>query len=250
MLSLKRTMYSDEEMSVMDASLIPYHVAIIMDGNRRWSKQNNKSIERGHWRGGKTLDSIVRASIALGIKVLTVYAFSTENWGRSQTEIGSLMKIFKSYLIRKRSLLMKEGVRLATIGDCYKLPQDVQEHLHKTKEMTKEGSRLDLVLALNYGGRDEIRRSVLKVGQALLSGTLKQDEISEETIRSCLDTAQWPDPDLVIRTGGVMRKSNFLIWQTVYSEFIISDILWPDFSQSDLFQAVVEFQKRQRRFGL
>lgn len=242
--------FTQEELSFIDPKKVPQHVAIIMDGNRRWAKKWDKPVEVGHWQGAETLDQIVRAAIGLGIKVLTVYSFSTENWNRSSEEVDALMHLLKTYLKTQREIMVKEGVRLKTIGDLSKLPDDVRLVLSETKEATKGGNQIDLVLALNYGGRDDIRRATLRLLDEVEAGRIQREEITEKTISSLLDTAQWPDPDLLIRPSGDLRISNFLIWQISYSEIYYTDILWPDFSKSHLLDAVLDFQKRNRRFGL
>ncbi|WP_420421886.1 isoprenyl transferase [Simkania sp.] len=246
----EKPIFSQEELSLIDSKKIPQHVAIIMDGNRRWAKKWDKPVEVGHWQGAETLDQIVRAAIGLGIKVLTVYSFSTENWNRSSEEVDALMHLLKTYLNAQRETMVKEGVRLKSIGDLSKLPEDVQQVLRETKEATKGGSQIDLVLALNYGGRDDIRRATLRLLDEVEAGRIQRQEITEKTISNFLDTAQWPDPDLLIRPSGDLRISNFLIWQISYSEIYYTDVLWPDFSKSHLLSAVIEFQKRNRRFGL
>ena len=242
--------FTQEELSLIDPKKVPEHVAIIMDGNRRWAKKWDKSVEVGHWQGAETLDQIVRAAIGLGIKVLTVYSFSTENWNRSSEEVDALMHLLKTYLKTQREIMVMEGVRLKTIGDLSKLPEDVRLVLSETQEATKGGSQIDLVLALNYGGRDDIRRATLRLLDEVDAGRIKREEITEQTISCLLDTAQWPDPDLLIRPSGAFRISNFLIWQISYSEIYYTDVLWPEFSKSHLLEAVIDFQKRNRRFGL
>lgn len=241
--------YSDEDLVQIDRSRIPYHIAIIMDGNRRWAKERGMPPMVGHWKGAETLPGIVRAASDLGIKVLTVYAFSTENWGRSPEEIDALMQLFNHYLINQKDVMIDEGVRLESIGDISKLPQFVQDTLLETKNATAQGSRIDLVLALNYGGRDDIRRAVMAMMDDHQNGKLSAAEVSEDLISRYLDTAQWPDPDILIRTSGEKRQSNFLLWQLCYSEFYHTDVLWPDFDAQDLLLAVKEYQKRDRRLG-
>lgn len=241
--------YSEEDLVQIDRDRIPYHIAIIMDGNRRWAKEKNLPPMVGHWKGAETLPGIVRAAADLGVKVLTVYAFSTENWGRSPEEVDALMHLFNHYLLNQKDVMIDEGVRLESIGDISKLPLFVQETLLETKKATAQGSRIDLVLALNYGGRDDIRRAVMAMLEDHQKGNLSSAEISEELISRYLDTAKWPDPDILIRTSGEKRQSNFLLWQLCYSEFYHTDVLWPDFEAQDLLLAVKEYQKRERRLG-
>ena len=246
---VENSIYSEEDFALIDPKCIPQHVAIVMDGNRRWAKNKGKLIGSGHWQGAEQLDLIIRACAELGVKVLTVYSFSTENWKRSEKEVKLLMQLLKAYLSSKRETLVKEGVRLHTIGDLSRFPINLQKQLHETKQATQNCSRLDLVLALNYGGRDEVRRAFLKMSKAAQKGELNWENITEQTISSYLDTARWPDPELFIRPSGVQRVSNFLIWQISYSEIVVTDTLWPDFSHKDLLQAIIEYQGRQRRFG-
>jgi len=228
---------------------IPEHVAIVMDGNRRWAKRQGLPPMAGHWKGADVLTEIVRAASELNIQVLTVYAFSTENWKRTSMEIKTLMRLFKTYLARQRKSMVEEGVRLNVIGDLSRFPKDVLHVLEETIDATQDGKKLDLVLALNYGGRDELRRAVKKIVDDCLSHKLAKEEITEEVIASYLDTAQWKDPDLLIRTSGENRISNFLLWQISYTEVLITDVLWPDFSKQDLLRAVLEYQKREMRVG-
>lgn len=241
--------YSEEDFAQIDPKLVPYHLAIIMDGNRRWAKQQDYPLEVGHWQGSERLDCIVRAATELGIKVVTTYAFSTENWRRSQEEVAMLMQILEAYLINKRERLVKEGVRLHAIGDLSKLPANIIEALRETLEATEKCDKIDLVIAINYGGRDEICRSFKKIAERIQAGELDPEDISEQLVTEHLDTAKWPEPDLVIRTSGESRMSNFLTWQAAYSEIFVTNILWPEFSERNLFEAILEFQKRNRRFG-
>jgi len=245
----EKQLFSKRELSLIDLERIPEHVAIIMDGNRRWAKGHGHPIEVGHWRGTETLDQIVRAASSLGIKTLTVYAFSTENWQRSPFEVDALMHLFETYLHNKREAMVKEGVQLKTIGDLSALPKSVQKALVQTKKATQHGNQIVLILALNYGGRDDIRRACVKLVEAIEEGRLKKRDITERAISQSLDTARWPDPDIVIRSSGDVRISNFLVWQISYSEIYYTDVLWPDFSKHHLLQAVIEFQTRKRRFG-
>jgi len=246
---IETKLFTKEEFSQIDLELVPHHVAIIMDGNRRWAEKQNQPIEVGHFQGAETLDQIVQASIELGIRALTVYSFSTENWKRDSQEVDALMHLLETYLVNKRATLVKEGVRLKTIGEISKLPESVRTTLKEIKEATKQGDCLDLILALNYGGRDDIRRVCLNLIDAVNAGRVEKDAITEKTISDLLDTAEWPDPDILIRPSGVERISNFLIWQIAYSEIYFTDVLWPDFSARHLLDAVIEFQKRNRRFG-
>ncbi len=241
--------YSIEDLSLLDPTSIPRHVAIIMDGNRRWAKREEIPLYLGHFEGADTLTKIVRAASSLGIKVLTVFAFSTENWARPPEEIASLMDLFHLYLVRQKESMIKEGVRLGAIGNIEGLPLHVKEVLQETIEATKEGSSIQLVLALNYGGRDEITRATISLVEDIEKGLIKKDEITEKTISSYLDTAHLPDPDFFIRTSGEQRVSNFLLWQICYAEVYVTDVLWPEFNEKQLLKAVLEYQRRERRRG-
>lgn len=247
---IETAIYSKEELSQIDSKGVPTHVAIVMDGNRRWAKKEKTSEKMGYWYGAEQLDLIVRAASELGIKTLTAYSFSTENWARPADEVEILMEVLETYLINKREVLIKERTRLHTIGDISRFPEKVKKALNDTKQATKNCDQIDLVLALNYGGRDEIRRAILKMHQAEKEGKLEWENLTEETISSYLDTADWSDPELFIRPSGEHRLSNFLIWQSSYSEIYITDVLWPDFSEKELLKAVIDYQNRSRRFGV
>jgi len=245
----KQTIYSPSDLAFLDAEKIPRHVAIIMDGNRRWAKRQGLPAIAGHWKGAETLFKIVRAASELGIKALTVYSFSTENWNRDKEEVDALMHLFRVYLIRERKAMAREGVRLRAIGDLQRLPAAVLRELELSKAYTEHCKKIDLVLAINYGGRDDIRRAFAAMMADIEKGKLSKEKVSEQLISKYLDTAEWPDPDLLIRTSGEHRQSNFLLWQLCYSEFYTTDALWPDFDEQALLQAMLETQKRQRRIG-
>lgn len=237
-----------QEQSVISRN-IPEHVAIIMDGNRRWAHQRGLTTGAGHWKGAENLTKIVEAASHLGIKTLTVYAFSTENWGRSESEVHSLLELFRVYLQRMRTKMVEQGVKICSIGDLSPFPKGVLEELEITKEATKNCDKIQLVLALNYGGRDDLKRAILKMIDDVEDGSLKKDEISEDVLGSYLDTALIGDPQLLIRTSGEKRVSNFLLWQISYAEVYLTDTLWPDFTEQHLAEAVLEYQKRGRRLG-
>jgi undecaprenyl diphosphate synthase len=220
-----------------------------MDGNRRWAKQKGLPAAAGHLHGAEALIRVVNAASKMGIRIVTAYAFSTENWRRSSTEISMLMRLFRRYLRGQMGAMTKEGVRLRVIGDRSGLPESLRETIDEVERATAGGEVIDLVIALNYGGRDEIRRAVRAVVKECLAGNLREEEVSEEVIGRHLDTASWRDPELVIRTGGERRISNFLLWQISYAEVYISDVLWPDFNEEELARAVVDFQRRERRVG-
>lgn len=241
--------YSEKRLLTLNSLHIPKHIAIIMDGNRRWASRRGLLPLAGHMRGADTLVQIVRAASELGVEVLTVYAFSTENWKRSPVEVEALMKLFKTFIAKQKDSMIKEGVRLDIIGDTFRLPADVKDSFDEVIEATKEGNKFNLVLALNYGGRDELKRAVSAIVEDCLSNKLSKDEINEELISSYLDTSKWQDPDLLIRTSGENRLSNFLLWQISYSEVFLTDVLWPDFSEQNLLEAILEYQKRELRIG-
>ncbi len=234
----------------LDTSRIPSHVAVIMDGNRRWAKRRGLPALVGHWKGAETLIKIVRAASRMGVKVLTTYSFSTENWKRSRREVEGLMRLFKTNLIRQRRAMIAEGVKLGAIGDLAGLPPDVRAVLTESIDATKHGNKIELVLALNYGGRDELKRAIGAIVDDCLAGKISKGQVSEEMIARYLDTAAWKDPNLLIRTSGESRLSNFLLWQISYSEMVIMDVLWPDFSETDLHDALLEYQRREHRLGV
>lgn len=228
---------------------VPRHIAVIMDGNRRWAKRHCVPTMVGHWKGAEALTNIVETASNMGVKVMTVFAFSTENWNRGSEEVDSLMHLFKMYLVGQRDRMVSEGVKLDAIGNLQKLPTDVKRVLDETKEMTSGGNKIELVLALNYGARDDIRRATISIVEDCAQGKLKKEEISEQVFARYLDTAKWGDPDLLIRTSGEKRLSNFLLWQISYAEVYITDVLWPDFDERELLNAMLEFQRRERRIG-
>jgi undecaprenyl diphosphate synthase len=228
---------------------VPHHVAIAMDGNRRWAARRFMPALAGHWRGAEAITKVVKAASNFGIKVLTLYAFSTENWNRSQTEVSELMDVIAYYLKKQLSFMLTEGIRLGFIGDLSKLPIDLQQLIHHTCELTKEGQQIEMILALNYGGRDEICRAFKGILDQCEKGLLKKEDISEDLISQHLDTARWKDPDLFIRTSGEQRLSNFLLWQFAYTEVYITKTLWPDFAEQHLLEALLAYQQRERRLG-
>ena len=240
--------YSREQLSLIHPSKVPDHVAVIMDGNRRWAKQRNLPLMMGHWEGAEVLIDTVRAAIELGIKTVTVYSFSTENWGRPENEIDALMNIFEVYLTGKRDLMVREGIKLDAIGDLSAVPPKVKLALEETKKITEKGEKINLVIALNYGGRDEICRAVRRI---IKENESKKVEVTEELIAKHLDTSAFSDPKLLIRTSGQHRLSNFLLWQLSYAHLHMSDVLWPDFSPQNLFEAVMNYIENtpKREYG-
>lgn len=240
---------TSEELSQNELSPCPAHVAIIMDGNRRWAKREGLPAIAGHWKGAETLTEIVLGAAEMGVKILTVYAFSKENWTRKEEEIEDLMALFHTYLLQEKDPMIANGVKLETIGNVAHLPESLQLVLKEVKQATARGTCIQLVLALNYGGRDDIRRATLSIVNDCMRGNLSINDLSEELFSSYLDTAQWKDPDLLIRTSGEQRLSNFLLWQISYTEVYISQVLWPDFKIDELKKAIDAYGKRERRFG-
>jgi undecaprenyl diphosphate synthase len=248
-LFLKESIYSKEELERIDLTSVPRHVAIIMDGNRRWAKKCGLPYMAGHWKGADTLKKIVRAASELGIKVLTVYSFSTENWNRLPQEVEVLMEVIEAKLKLQCESMIEDGVRLDTIGNISRFPDRVKRAIEETKAATAHCNKIELILALNYGGRDDIRRAVVTITEKCLKGELSIADLSEQLIARYLDTAKWGDPSLLIRTSGELRISNFLLWQISYAEVYVTDVLWPDFNERNLLEALLDYQNRQRRFG-
>lgn len=234
---------------LIDKENLPRHIAIIMDGNGRWAKARHLPRVEGHRNAVKTVHDVVEACGEIEIEVLTLYAFSTENWKRPSFEVRALMRLLREQLRKQTEELNENNVQLRTIGQTDRLPQTVERELANAIEFTKDNTGLTLNLALNYGSRQEIVQAVHKIAHAVKDGILDLDEIDEELFASYLYTAELPDPDLLIRTSGEMRVSNFLLWQLAYSELYITPVLWPDFTRRDLFIAIVDYQKRNRRFG-
>ena len=232
-----------------DIENMPKHIAIIMDGNRRWAKKQGKSASFGHKQGAKTLEKIVRYANKIGLKYITVYAFSTENWKRTEEEVKALMALLQSYLDDYSKRADSENIRVKILGDITALSQGMQKSIINCMERTKNNTGVTFNIALNYGGRDEIVKSVQNIVKEVQNGNIKIDDINEELISNNLYTKGQPDPDLLIRTSGEMRLSNFLPWQLVYSEFLFVDKNWPDFTEEDLDNAILEYQKRTRKFG-
>lgn len=228
---------------------IPEHVAIIMDGNGRWARSRGLPKLSGHRAGVRAAEEAMRAAGELGIKVLTLYTFSTENWKRPKHEIGALFKLLEDYLERETGKLNENNIRFSVIGDVDNLPESVQVKLKKTVESTKNNTGLIVNLALNYGSRGEILRAARYIANDVAQGRLSTDAIDEKLFSGYLYTKDLPDPDMLIRTSGEYRVSNFLLWQISYAELYITDKLWPDFKKRDLKKAVLEYQKRERRYG-
>ncbi len=236
-------------MSSPELAKIPRHLAVIMDGNGRWARRRGMPRIMGHRQGVKAVRQTVTACRELGIEVLTLYAFSKENWNRPKDEVTALMDLLYEYLERELNEMLKNGIRLEAIGEIDQLPQKVQEKLAAVMESTSSNKEMILNLALSYGGRAEIARAVQKIAQKCVAGEIRPEEIDENLVASHLDTAGLPDPDLIIRTSGEMRLSNFLLFQSAYSELYITSTLWPDFDRQELMKALKEFERRERRFG-
>ena len=225
------------------------HVAIIMDGNGRWAKSRGLPRAAGHERGVEALRRTVEAAGELGIRYLTVFSFSTENWRRPAAEVNALFGLLKAYVQRDLARLTQEGVRIRIIGLREGLPNDVAVLVEKAERETAANSKFFLTIAFNYGGREEIARAARGVAEAVASGRLKPDDVNEKTFAGFLDSGSMPDPDLLIRTSGEYRLSNFLLWQCAYSELVFMDVLWPDFDRACLEEALAKFHERERRFG-
>ncbi len=240
---------ADIDFSALQAELFPRHLAVIMDGNGRWAKARGLSRSEGHKAGIRGLQELVEASVKLNIPYLTVYAFSTENWSRPQIEVNTLMKLFAKEIEKQMPLLTKNQVKLNFIGDIESLPKAVQQSFEQGLEQTKDHKQITLSLAVNYGSRQEIVRAAQRLIQAYASKDLLLENLDEEAFANELFTKGLPDIDLLIRTSGEYRLSNFLLWQIAYAEFYITDVLWPDFSRYDLVRAILSYQKRERRFG-
>lgn len=233
----------------LDMNNMPKHIAIIMDGNGRWAKKRNLPKKAGHKAGADTLENILNVAEELGVMHITAYAFSTENWKRSEDEVAGIMDLLRKYLKEHIRSAQKRKVKVNIIGDTTRLDNDIQQQILKLEEITKDKPGLNLHIALNYGGRDELLRAVKKIAQKTKDAKIAPEDITEEFIEQHLDTAGVPDPELVIRTSGEERVSNFLLWQIAYSEFSFSDKLWPDYTENDFKQAIWEYQNRDRRFG-
>ena len=231
----------------LDIKRIPRHIAIIMDGNGRWAKERGKERSFGHQAGVDTVRRITSECVRLGVKFLTLYTFSTENWSRPETEIAALMGLVLSSL--EDEIFMKNNVRFQVVGDIERLPQSVQDKLRETMEHTARNTAMTMVVALSYSSRWELTRATQSIARDVKQGTLQPEDITEELMNQRLETAFMPDPELLIRTGGELRISNYMLWQIAYSELYFCDTYWPDFNEVDLHQAIASYQARQRRFG-
>ena len=233
----------------IDKELMPKHIAIIMDGNRRWAKEKGLDPKLGHKAGAETLEKIASFANEIGLKYLTVYAFSTENWKRTKEEVGALMILLNNYLdkfLNKKSL---RNIKIRVLGNIENLDKGLRENICKIVEKSKNNTGLTLNIAFNYGGRDEIVRAVKNISEKVKNNEIAIEQIDEMLVQDNLYTVDEPDPDLLIRPGGELRISNFLLWQLAYTEFLFIDKYWPDFSEKDLLEAIMEFEKRNRKFG-
>lgn len=233
----------------IDKSKVPAHIAVIMDGNGRWAQARGLDRTEGHKAGVDAVRRIVESASQLGVKYLTLYAFSTENWNRPTQEVDALMELMVYAIARETADLVKNGVRLQVIGDLGRMPAKTREALNQCLDATKDGQTITLILALSYSSKWELTEVAKQIAQQVADGKLAVADITDQTIDSCLQTQSYPDPDLLIRTGGEQRLSNFLLWQTAYSEFYFSDVFWPDFDDQQLREAVLDYQHRIRRFG-
>ncbi|GFI50543.1 isoprenyl transferase [Lachnospiraceae bacterium] len=228
---------------------IPQHVAIILDGNGRWAKSKGMPRNYGHAQGSKNVERICEDAYRMGIKYLTVYAFSTENWSRPKDEVDALMKLLRNYMKTCLKTAAKNDMKIRVIGDVTKLDPDIRSRIEELEEATKNNGGLNFQIAINYGSRDEIIRAVRKLAAACAEKTLLPEEIDEAALERCLDTHDIPDPDLLIRTSGELRLSNYLLWQLAYTEFYFTDVPWPDFTKAELMKAVDQYNARDRRYG-
>jgi len=233
----------------INQSSIPLHVAIIMDGNGRWAKQQGEDRIFGHHEGVNSVREIVEACGEIGVKFLTLYAFSTENWNRPKEEVDGLMELLVGTISMETKNLNDKGVRLEAIGDLKSLPEICQHQLQESINITSKNNKVTLILALSYSSKWEITNSVKEIAKEIATGTLLPSEITSELIDSHLNTRLWPNPELMIRTSGERRISNFLLWQLAYAEFYFTDVLWPEFRKDDFFKAIISYQNRERRFG-
>ncbi len=234
-----------------DATMnIPKHVAIILDGNGRWAKAKGLPRTAGHVQGAKTVEAICEDAYNIGIQYLTIYAFSTENWKRADSEVQTLMNLLRNYMKNSIKRAQKNNMCVRVLGDKTGLAPDLQASIEELEQATKYNTGLHFQIAINYGGRDELRRAITKLANQVAAGTIQPDQIQEEQIEEQLDTAGLPDPDLMIRTSGEQRISNYLLWQSAYAELYFTPVLWPDFDKKELMKAVEAYQSRDRRYGL
>ncbi len=233
----------------IDKERLPRHVAIIMDGNGRWATQRGLTRITGHRRGKQSVQEVVEAARRLGIEYLSLYAFSSENWQRPRDEVAALMRFLRHYLAAEMKKMMKNGIRLLAIGNLRKLPREVQEALRQTIDDTRQNTGMTVILAVSYGGREEITEAVRAIARRVRKEELDPADVDQDMVAAHLGTAGVPDPDLLIRTSGEMRISNFLLWQIAYTEIYVTETLWPDFREREFHDAIAHYQRRERRFG-
>lgn len=250
-LTDKAQQASDKKLQaeLVEKGQVPQHIAIIMDGNGRWAKSKGNMRSHGHKAGVESVRDITEACAQIGVKYLTLYAFSTENWGRPKLEVNALMRLLASSLRKEAENLNENNIRLETIGQIDRFPKKCRNELQQAVKLTADNDRMQLCLALSYSGRWDITEAVKKITRQVQNGTLSPEEIDDNLISSHLSTADAPDPELIIRTSGEYRLSNFLLWQLAYSELYITETYWPDFRRDELYQAIGSFQQRERRFG-
>ena len=237
-------------MEEMDLKKIPHHIAVIMDGNGRWAKKKSLNRIKGHIRGVDAVREVIKACREFGVKILTLYAFSVENWKRPKEEVSALMRLLKEYLVKERDEMVKNRIRLCAIGRIEDLPPDVQTTLRETIQKTERCDGMVLNLALSYGGRSEIIHAVQEILRDVQKGKIRSEDLNFHRFSQYLWTRGIPDPDLLIRTSGELRISNFLLWQIAYTELYVTETLWPDFNRNELIKAIVDYQARERRFGM
>lgn len=243
---------SEEAVELRDRVLegeVPRHVAVIMDGNGRWADQRDLPRWEGHRRGMETVRQMVKASLAVGLEHITLYAFSEENWQRPEPEVAALMELLQEYVESEKEELRDQGVRVQVFGDLERLSESASRAVEELQDATREGEELQLNLAISYGSRTEIVQAARRLAELAVLGAVRPEEITEERFEEELYTAGWPDPDLLIRTSGERRLSNFLLWQLAYAELHVSEVLWPSFRRADFYEALLDFQSRDRRFG-
>lgn len=242
-------MAENDLLAKINPERIPKHIAIIMDGNGRWAKNKGHLRIFGHKHGVRTVRNVVETASELGVKYLTLYAFSTENWNRPKLEVNALMELLAESIKRETASMMENGIRLEIIGNIDELPRNCNKQLLETVEATKDNKRMTLILALSYSGRWDIIEAVRKIAAEVKKGNIEPDKIDENVLNAALNTAKFPNPDLLIRTSGEQRISNFLLWEIAYSEIHFTPVLWPDFTTDDFYNAILDYQSRERRFG-
>jgi undecaprenyl diphosphate synthase len=241
--------YTPEQVAQLDHAKIPHHIAFIMDGNRRWAKRRCFQFIQGYRRGADNLLDILKAAKELGVRVITLYAFSTENWKRSKEEVAAVLWLFEIYIKKQVPEMVQQGIRFCTIGDLTKFPDSLKQVIADAKTATKNGEAMEVVFALNYGARDEMVRAIKAMAADLEAGKIVRSEITESLVGAYLDTSPYPDPDLLVRTGGDFRISNYLLWQISYSEIFVTSAYWPEFTPNHLLESLLSYQTRERRGG-